>query len=250
MSWLCGLALAAPAGAETVTFEAGQGYTTTGGADGQGNLHGQPNKAGATRWYGGKDAGAQLRIVADPADASNQIAQTVNTQTVGNMPFYKYVPAAVDLGGALHLASSKVAYRFDLRLDDAPATSSTPLIRPRVGQDASGLRMSNFEFNADGKFRFSAGSKNGLIASTETGGKKPFIAEPGQWFTISGVLNLTTRTFTLFVNGVQQSYEGQTELTIVDSSFKSLDFTVRPMASGQPDYKTVSLDNVSLSIVP
>ena len=241
------LALMLPASAPAIIidFETASGYSTTGGTTyANGNLVGQPSGTGVTKWTGTTTAGSDdIRVV---ADGGGQVAQTTNNAST---PYYRFLPSDADLGGTFNSASSLLAYSFNVRYDTALAANGA-LVRPRFG-DANNP-ITNFELDAPGTFIYNDGAAN-FASKTVSAGGTNFIATKDVWFVISGVIDYGTDTYTLFVNGVQQTGSGGAgdyNLNFLASGVQTAEFNMRDLGGGGATYVQLSFDNISLQLVP
>lgn len=242
------LGLGAPAlHAIDIRFTTAEGYSTTGGTTfANGNLVGQPSGAGVTKWTGSTSAGTdRIRVT---SEAGEQFVRTVNSSATSTS-FHEFLPGAADLGGTFSPSSSLLTYGFSIRFDDAPITgSSGVLLRPRIGEDAAGNPVTAFEVLADGRFNFNDGSTI-LPAKTTSGGGTNFIAPTGTYFTVSGVVDYASSTYTVFVNGVaQRNAAGNVWLAFRSTAGKTPKFSLRELSNGTAWFRRLSVDNVHLAL--
>lgn len=237
----CGVTLlASQANAIVIGFESSEGYTT-------GILTNQPPTSGATKWTG--DTAGNYIVT---AVGSGQAVTTV----AGGSSTVNYHPSSIDLGlsAGQTLANTIISYSFDISVNEIEGTSGThTLFRPRLGGTSGGSVISDFELSsANGLFRFSAatvapGSSAG-VAKNASGGN--FVATAGTSFTVSGELDFSTSTFTLFVNGVQQKdANNNSTLGFRTTGLTDLYLWMQLITNNSGD-ATFTIDNIKLTAVP
>ncbi|MFA6962551.1 MAG: hypothetical protein WC205_17475 [Opitutaceae bacterium] len=231
-----------------IKFEATEGYSISGGTPfSNGNLGGQPFKAGATKWYSSTTPGTDMvRVV---KDARGQYLQTFDTQHEGGA-FFRFLPSGDDLGDVFDPESSVLAYSFNLRIDDEPfphTRDTGVLVRPRFGEDTSGHPVTAFEFLDSGRFNYSDETKT--IAAVAKDGTT-FYAKKGVMFTVSGQIDYAANTYTLFVNGVQQKTDaGSLAIPFKSTEGKTPNFSLRDLSDTGNKFRRVSFDDLKLELV-
>lgn len=196
---IMGLAMAAPLSAQAVIidFETASGYTV-------GNLYGQPGIAGSATW-GASSQGVndQLLKVVDGAGVGGSHGLVYQTHATTTSSVYQFNPTATDLGEAFSATSSQIAFSFDLKWDEVGSTSIYTG-RFFVGNTLSTQDGDVFKltWSATGAVGYTL-NNNTLRFATNAAGNQ-FIAQADTFYTISGVLDYGTKTYTLSVNGVQQ----------------------------------------------
>ncbi|AHF94732.1 hypothetical protein OPIT5_24285 [Opitutaceae bacterium TAV5] len=240
---LAALLAISAARAIVIDFEAGSGYSTTGGASDDGRLVGQPSGSGQTTWTSAA-AGNALIIVEN--GANGQVLQTTQSGSGGSS--YVFASSSADLGGDFNSTKSILSFGFTYRLDDTPR-ANLALLRFGIGT-ASGPVI-QVEIMSNGRVNYGSGTTYTIAAKDSLGAT--FLALEGAWVTISGEVNFSTNTYTLTVNGVQQlnsvggsAFDFRANATDASRGAGIL-LTAREQAN--ENWIPVSLDSISLSLI-
>jgi len=235
------------------TFEPSS-YTTTGGTGGNGNLAGQPTTG--TAWGGSNNSGTTAE---DNITSGNGVggSQAITSQvgiTGTNFTSYSFAPTTSDLAGTFNASSSILDYSFALRLNAAPNVSSTAVTRFRTGSDLA-LR---FEMLSTGRINMlngngAGGAGSAITLKTTTGGVTDFIAAANTYFTISGQVNYSTKTYTVLVNSIAQTIgnaAASQNFGFFNNTASSATLTVFNLNSDNANWISTSYDNISYSVIP
>lgn len=233
------------ASAVEITFEKDQGYIAADEQGHDGNLSGQP-EAG-TRWSKTRDN--EIRITADAS--GNQVARV---SADGKGAFYKFNPTDPDLGGKFDPASSTLAFRMEIRMDELdanPGKYPPVVLRPRIGNDPAGKPIIALEILSSGAINYNDGKTLRNVLTVE---KQKYLARKGQWVILEGQIHFATGRFTLSVDGMGQTgaRDESVDMAFFDNTLtdrSACQLTLRALGGGNTQAVNVSIDNISLKIV-
>ncbi len=165
-------------------------------------------------------------------------------------------PSAFGLGGTVLPATGTYAFNFDLRRgSDSAATSTNVAATVQIGRDSTDKRALIINFRTDGQLQFLDGT-TGIAVTTDgaipTGTNRLDLDNiaAGAWVNVSGVLDYTSKTYTLKVNGVTQvNLSGNSTLAFRNQIDTFADFGRIWMETfNVADYRALQVDNISLAI--
>jgi len=236
-----------------ITFDASN-YTTTGGTGGNGNLAGQPGTG--TAWGGPNNTGTTAEYI---VTSGNGVGGTqAITSQVGiagtNFTSYSFAPSTSDLAGTFNASSTILDYSFALRLNATTNSSNTAVTRFRTGSDLA-LR---FEMLSTGRINMLNGNGTGaggsaITLKTTTGGATDFTAAANTYFTVSGQVNYSTKTYTVLVNGIAQTIGNATasqNFGFFNNTASSATLSVINLNSDNANWISTSYDNISYAVIP
>jgi hypothetical protein len=246
--WLC----TARAGAITITFDADQHYSTTGGEGGTGNLKGQPSLGSS--WSGGVSGSAAAIVITENegATGTDQAACTLPGNRTTPESDYVFVPSESDLGGTFNPTSSVLYYSFQLKPSAVATSFGTTILRMRLcGRDDKKAAI-NMGLGNNGVFNFttSDGGGTSVLAKPAPGGAKYFAAAVDTYFTVCGAINYATKTYTISVNGVPQAMNGNTNFHFSSLSAGPPRLDLKNYGADDSLWVSTSIDNISLSFSP
>lgn len=225
-----------------IGFESSEGYSTTGGAGGNGNLKGQPSSG--TTWTNAT-AIANLVVTANAGTTGADQALVANAS--GAAGFYTFTPTNLDLGGTFNSTSSQLAFSFDYNLS-AAVSAQTGVSIIRIGT-TSGSVLS-FSLFSDGMITFSDGAATNPYVKTANGTTN-FQAAAGVYYTIGGIIDYATQTYTLTVNGVAQSGGADGVISFrASTSTVWNDFNISSVNVTSGNWRSYAIDNISYALVP
>ncbi len=236
----------ASAGAMTIGFEPGEGYSA-------GSLSGKPSSG--TKWSGTSNLMYVTAGVGNPGQAARFAAPNSGPTAFSNVQF---APAAADFGGdAAPITAGyggKLSFGMDLAVNTASDLSSSTALSAflRFGSDDV-----EFFLQRDGELEIRSSAGN-FLAATTTGGATAFDFDTyglNTFVRVEGVANYATDTFTVWVNGVQQSH-ATAGLNIPfkngvqpTNAFDHVRFQ-NNFASTDVAYRQFTVDNLNISVVP
>lgn len=225
-----------------IGFESSEGYSTTGGTGGNGNLKGQPSSG--TAWTNATTI-ANLVVTANAGTTGTDQALVANAS--GAAGFYAFSPTNLDLGGTFSSTSSQLAFSFDYNLS-ATLAAQTGVSIIRIGTTSGNVL--SFSLFSDGMITFSDGSATNPYVKAANGTTN-FQAAAGVYYTIGGVIDYATQTYTLTVNGVAQSGGADGVISFrASSSANWNDFNISSVNVTSGNWRPYSIDNVSYALVP
>jgi hypothetical protein len=234
------------ASAVLIGFETTSGYQV-------GNLYNQPGTAGATKWGAIPNAiNNNLLSVTSGAGVGGSQAIVAQANATVAAGVYQYVPTSTDLGGVFSNASSQIAFSFQLKWDSL-GPSGTYTGRFFVGNTLSTqagdvLRLS---WGANGQLIYTL-SDTTVRFATNAGGMN-FAAAAGSFYTVSGVLDYATKSYTLSVNGVQQTDNlGSSNISFVNAAGANVNsnFEIQTQLNNSANFRPWTLDNLNYALVP
>lgn len=246
------LATTVPAGAVVIGFETAESYSTTGGNSAvygsDGDLGGQgvsPNAWSAPAATTGLD---KLRVVSNPVvgaeNSSSQAIKLFDTTSTTSALYRIFSPS---LGATFSSTTSVLSFQYQFLYETTSATTTSSL-RFGIGEMGGGKQVMRVEFLSNGTLKFNAGTDANQFVKDGSGGT--FTASTNQWITISGVLDYATNSYTLSVNGVDQSFNSSVSLGFFDTSNKTQVFNLQAMGSTGSNYASILFDNINYSAIP
>jgi len=236
-----------------ITFEPSS-YTTTGGTGGNGNLAGQPGTG--TAWGGSNNSGttAEYNVTSGNGVGGSQAITSQVGITGTNFTSYSFAPTTSDLAGTFNASSSILDYSFALRLNAVPNASNTAVTRFRTGSELA-LR---FEMLSTGRINMlngngAGGAGSAITLKTTTGGATDFTAAANTYFTVSGQVNYSTKTYTVLVNGIAQTIGNATasqNFGFFNNTASSATLNVFNLNSDSANWISTSYDNISYAVIP
>lgn len=235
---------------QSIRFETSEGYTTTGGTGGGGNVVGQPSTPGATKW-----SGSGLFNVLSGVGSGGQGIRS----TTGSFAAYSattYTPAAVDFQGDASAVTSGfngvIGFSFDLAVHTALHNGSS--------SQAWDFLFSNNAVEillmANGKLNIQTAAGN-FNAKTTSGGTTDFDFDTiglNNFVRLRGEIDYGSNTFTLYVNNVlQKTAGGASAISFRNASAATHFDTVRLQtrtATTASDHVRITIDNLTFSQVP
>jgi hypothetical protein len=237
--------------AVVITFETNQSYTTAGGNPANGNL---ANNAGTNIWNGPTTAGQdQIHVIANPhktgANNSDQVISLIDQNDANTRLYRLFTP---NIGTPTFNANTSVIeFGFQYLYDGfAPGSVATPL-RFQIGDFGGGAQVMTFEFLNNGQINFNDGTTTNIKVKDGLGGV--YTSSLDQWITVSGVLNYSTNTYTLFVNGVQQVGSGggpDYNLDFQYTTNKQSTINLRAMGAVGASFSPILIDNITMQAIP
>ncbi|HEY8966352.1 MAG TPA: LamG-like jellyroll fold domain-containing protein [Candidatus Methylacidiphilales bacterium] len=218
-------------------------YTTTGGTGYlDGNLGGQNNWNGSS----GTTGLDYLRVTANPLTVGDTSAQALTLFDTGvtTGQLYRTFGPSLGTGNTFSSTSSTLAYSLSFLYSGTSfATTTGALARFGIGAMGSGFNVNQIEFDSNGVLKYSYGS-----TATSTSA-----LSLGQWYTLSGTVDYSTDTWTLYINGVQQggTLSFLTGATTAQSGGTTLtdDLNIKAMGATGASYTGMVFDNLSLTAV-
>ena len=236
-----------PANAAMIGFESGEGYTASS------ILGGQPTSG--TQWARTNGSDITGIQVTAGAGSGGTAGITPRQGDASNFTYYRFAALDADLGGTFDAASSLVEYSFDWRATQAlDGPSGTNIFSFVVGSNDNAGANSALTLNirANGRLAVNDGTTtrvvDGLLTTSTPVSDTPFR-------TISGKIDYATKTFTVFVNAVQQftSFNGG-NLSFNNSSAANPWVQIANLSAdtipANANYRTWAADNVKIAIVP
>lgn len=234
------------ASAVLIDFETDSGYQV-------GNLYNQPGTAGATKW-GATSNGSNYSLINVTAGAGVAGSQAVVAQAhaTATSSVYQYVPTATDLGGVFSNASSQIAFSFQLKWDSL-GPSGLYTGRFFVGNTLSsqGGDVLRLSWGANGQLIYTL-SDSSVRFAMNAGGTS-FAAAAGVFYTISGVLDYATKSYTLSVNGVQQTDSaGLSNISFANAAGPNVNqnFELQTQLNNNAGFRPWTVDDINYALVP
>lgn len=165
-------------GGHTVAFEASQGYSP-------GEVNGQDGWSANPAWV----------VVSNPQGNGTSLRGNTGLRYQS----LKRSFSSSEIGGTLDSSSSQLAYYFDYHADSGIAGWNVQ--RFAVGGDYGYAPSFQPRSSSNNIWRYSSGGSD-YIAKNAIGQNYSFIGKG--WVTIDGVINYATRSYTLFVDDIQQ----------------------------------------------
>ncbi|MBC8035188.1 MAG: S-layer homology domain-containing protein [Chitinophagaceae bacterium] len=234
-----------------VYFETNEGYTV-----GQ-FVYLQPSTADIVKWS--SSAPSMFRVKAGTGkNGTNAIQSNEAFDIAFDNKTLTLEPTLKELGTST-LYATKAQFSLDVRIDFKPVTSGTPValwnIQP--SRDVKGTDSgvpTQLLLYSNGQLKFS--NNDAQISALGNDGAA-YVFTTGKWVTISGTLNYKAKTYTLFVDGIQQkSSTGDLNIPIKNNQYNATQrpdefgfFAVQLQAKNATDYKQISIDNFDIRVV-
>lgn len=242
------MSLAALAGAQAIVidFETSSGYTP-------GNLYNQPGTSGATHWNAtssGITYGPLSVTAGAGVDGSQGLVAVANANVVSSV--YQFNPSNTDLGGTFSNANSQIAFNFQLSWDAFGTADFYG--RFFVGNilSSQGGDVLKLSWAADGRIIYTL-SDNTVRFATAADGSVFRATSTDTFYTISGILDYSTKTYSLAINGVSQTNgSGSTNIAFVNASgsYVNPNFEVSTLFNNNANFKSWTIDNINYALVP
>lgn len=152
--------------------------------------------------------------------------------------------------------AQKISFSLSYALNGSRTTASA-LNRISFGLASSPIIQ--LEIRSDGTVGFNAGTPSYYATKVQANATAAYVAgttfvnsTENSWVTISGVIDYSTQTYTLTINGVEQMIGGSTDLAFLNTSGASLTqaLNLRALNGGSVNYVASSLDNINIQIIP
>lgn len=229
-----------------IDFESASGYVP-------GNLYSQPGVPGATAW-GATSSGityGPLSVTSGAGVGGSQgLVAVANANVVSSV--YQFNPTSTDLGGVFSNNSSQIAFSFQLSWDAFGTADFYGRFFVGNTLSAQGGDVLKMSWSADGRLIYTL-SDNSVRYATAADGSAFRAAGTGTFYTISGLLDYSTKTYSLAVNGVQQTNgSGSTTIAFVNAAGSNVNpnFEVSTLFNNNANFKPWTVDNISYALVP
>lgn len=233
---------ASSAKAILIDFETSSGYSL-------GSLIGQTPTGSNHAWRG--TSGVNANILQVTADANGQYLKASNISGASGGPSFIFDSTSSDVGGTAEkpfdATSSVLSFSFDFRYDDTLASSANSAVRFRIGNTTTPAIA--LEFLTTGQIYYNDGSSYNY--KVKTASNTNFTATKDAWISISGTINYLTGTYTLYINGVEQTGNSSTQsLAFATTDSQNATILIRDLASGTANFVGYSIDNINLAMIP
>lgn len=233
-----------------IDFETDSGYAA-------GNLYDQPGTPGASKW---KTPAAQassgvLSVVSNVGVEGSQAVVAGSHATLTSSTYFLNITDQ-DLGDLFDASSSKISFSFALKWDALSAYANQG--RFYVG----GTSADNFAgdvlrvaWMTDGSMIYSVGQSGGNVAFqvAQNASGNTFRATADTFYTIEGVIDYSTKTYTLMINSVEQkNASAGVDLSFVNEGGAQVNANLVLMSlnNNTANYRPWTIDNMQMEAIP
>lgn len=232
-----------------IDFEGDSGYAV-------GNLYNQPGGSGVSKWKTpvGNSTTAALSVVDGVGVNGGQAVRAISHSAVSSS---NYTLAITDdaLGDIFDANSSKISFSFQLMWEG----TGTYLNQGRfymggTSENSFSGDVVRVYWATDGSMGFIVGKDGGVdsrIVKNAAGGD--FRAQANTFYTVSGIIDYASKTYTLTINNViQKDSNGNATLSFVTPAGSQINPNIQLISLNNKDvnYKPWVIDNIEMQAIP
>lgn len=233
-----------------IDFDIDNGYAV-------GNLHGQPGTSGSSQWKTpAAQASSGVISVVDGVGTDGSQAIVANSHATLTSTSYFLKITDQDLGDLFDAGSTKINFSFALKWD--AITSYANQGRFYVGgnsQDGFNGDVLRIAWMSDGSMIYGVGNPGGssLFRTVLNSSGGTFRAVANTFYTVEGVIDYATKTYTLTINAVdQKDATGGLNLGFYDHAGSQMNANIMLMSLNNQtaNYRPWVMDDLKMEAIP